>query len=45
MKQFVQAALLFVCVGVTATGLYFNPTWRSITRGGSRAWVRHGWIH
>jgi hypothetical protein len=45
MKQFVQAALLFVCVGLAGTSLYFNPTWQSITRGWLEAWVRHGWIH
>jgi len=45
MKQFAQAALLFVSVGVAGTCLYFNSTWQSISRGWLEAWVRHGWIH
>jgi len=45
MKQFAQAALLFVSVGVAGTCLYFNPTWQSISRRWLEAWVRHGWIH
>ena len=45
MKQFVQGALVIVGVEVAATGLYFNPTWQSISTGWLEAWVRNGWIH
>jgi hypothetical protein len=41
MKQFVVAALLVICVGLTATGLYFNSTWQAITRAWLEGWARH----
>jgi hypothetical protein len=41
MKQFLAAASLVIGVGLTATGLYFNSTWQSITRGWLEGWARH----
>ena len=38
MKQFLWAAFLVTAVGLTATGLYFNATWQSI----SRSWLEAG---
>jgi hypothetical protein len=45
MKQFLQGSLVLVGLGMAATGLYFNPTWQSISLGWLQAWARHGWIH
>ena len=45
MKQFLQGAVVLVGVGVSATGLYFNPAWQSVSTAWLEAWVRHGWIH
>lgn len=41
MKQFLVAASVIVAVGLTATTLYFNDTWRAITRGWLESWARH----
>lgn len=41
MKQFLWGASLVIVVGLTATGLYFNETWRSISRSWLEAWGRH----
>jgi hypothetical protein len=41
MKQFLYAALLVIGVGLTATGLYFNSTWQTISRGWLEWWAQH----
>jgi hypothetical protein len=41
MKQFLWGASLVTAMGLTATGLYFNETWKSITRSWLEAWGRH----
>jgi hypothetical protein len=41
MKQFLYAASLVIAVGLTATSLYFNSTWQSISRGWLEGWARH----
>ncbi len=41
MKQFLWAAFLILGVGLTATGLYFNGTWQSVTRSWLEWWARH----
>jgi hypothetical protein len=41
MKQFLQAAALVIAVSLTATGLFFNATWQSITLGWLQAWAPH----
>ena len=41
MKQFLWGAFLVIAMGLTATGLYFNETWKSITRSWLEAWARH----
>jgi hypothetical protein len=41
MKQFLQAAALVIAVGLTATWLFFNPAWQSITTSWLEAWARH----
>jgi len=40
MKQFLWGAFLITAVGLTATGLYFNETWKSISRSWLEAWTR-----
>jgi len=42
MKQFLVASGFIVFVGLTATALFFNPTWQSITLSWLQAWRRHG---
>ena len=41
MKQFLWAALLVTAVGLAATGLYFNETWKLITRSWLEGWARN----
>ena len=41
MKQFLWAAFLVIAVGMTATGLYFNETWKAISRAWLEGWARH----
>jgi hypothetical protein len=41
MKQFLMAASLIIATGLTATTLYFNDTWQTITRGWLESWARH----
>ena len=41
MKQFLWAACLVIAVGLTATGLYFNETWKSISRSWLENWARN----
>jgi hypothetical protein len=41
MKQFLVAAPLVIATGLTATGLYFNDTWKAITRSWLEGWARH----
>jgi hypothetical protein len=41
MQQFLVGASLVIAVGLTATGLYFNGTWRAVTRGWLESWARH----
>ena len=41
MKQFLYAASLVIAVGLTATGLYFNDTWKGITSTWLEWWARH----
>ena len=41
MKQFLGAALLVIAVGLTATGLYFNDTWRATSRAWLEWWGQH----
>jgi hypothetical protein len=41
MKQFLLAALLVMVTGLIATGLYFNETWQTISRGWLEGWARH----
>lgn len=40
MRQFLVASSVIVAVGLTATALYFNSTWKAI----SHAWLE-GWAH
>jgi hypothetical protein len=37
MKQFLHGAFLVIAVDLAATGLYFNETWKAI----SRSWLEH----
>jgi hypothetical protein len=41
MQQFLWAASLILVVGLTATGLYFNAAWQSISRSMLVSWARH----
>jgi hypothetical protein len=41
MKQFLWASCLVIAVGFTATGLYFNGTWQSISRSWLEWWARN----
>ena len=41
MKQFLWAAFLVTTVGLAATGLYFNETWKSISRSWLENWARN----
>jgi hypothetical protein len=41
MKQFLGAACLVIAVGLTATGLYFNERWKSISYSWVESWARH----
>ena len=41
MKQFLWAASFIIAVGLTATGLYFNETWRAVSRSLLESWARH----
>ena len=41
MKQFLWAAFLVIAMGLTATGLYFNQTWQSITHSWLAGWSQH----
>ncbi len=41
MKQFLWAAFLMIAVGLTATDLYFNETWKSVTRSWLDGWARN----
>ena len=41
MKQFLWASFLVIAVGLTATGLYFNETWQSISRSWLEGWARN----
>ena len=41
MKQFLWAASLVITVGLAATGLYFNETWKSISRSWLEGWARN----
>ena len=40
MKQFLWAAFLVIAVGLSATSLYFNGTWQSITRSWLEWWAQ-----
>lgn len=41
MKQFLWASSLVIVVGLAATGLYFNDTWKGISRAWLESWARH----
>ncbi len=41
MKQFLWASGFVITVGLAATGLYFNATWKSITHSWLESWARH----
>ncbi len=41
MKQFLVAAFVVLAVGLTATMLYFNGTWKAIARALLEGWARH----
>lgn len=41
MKQFLWGAGLVTATGLTATGLYFNDTWKAISRSWLEAWARN----
>jgi len=41
MKQFLWASFLVAAVGLSATGLYFNETWKLITRSWLEGWARN----
>ena len=41
MKQFVWSAALIIVVGLSATGLYFNDTWKGISRTLLESWGRN----
>jgi hypothetical protein len=41
MKQFLWGAFLVTAVGLAATGLYFNETWKSISRAWLEGWARN----
>jgi hypothetical protein len=41
MKQFLYAASLVIAIGLTATSLFFNSTWQTITRGWLEWWAQH----
>ncbi len=40
MQQFLWGASVVIAVGLTATSLYFNETWRSISRLWLESWAR-----
>jgi hypothetical protein len=40
MKQFLWGAFFVTTVGLAATGLYFNETWKSISRSWLESWAR-----
>jgi hypothetical protein len=41
MRQFLWAAFLVITVSLTATGLYFNETWQSISHSWLQVWARN----
>jgi hypothetical protein len=41
MQQFLWASCLVTAAGLSATALYFNETWRSISRAWLESWARH----
>jgi uncharacterized membrane protein YwzB len=41
MKQFLWAASLVIGVTLAGTGLYFNETWKVISRSWLESWARH----
>ncbi len=41
MKQFLWGAFLVIAVGLTATGLYFNESWISISHSWLEGWARN----
>jgi hypothetical protein len=41
MKQFLYASFLVIGVGLTATSLYFNDTWKAISRAWLESWALH----
>jgi len=41
MKQFLWGAFLVLALGLAAMALYFNDTWKAITRSWLEAWARH----
>jgi len=41
MKQFLLAVFLFLAISLSATGLYFNKTWHSISYSWLESWARH----
>ncbi|HEY1766917.1 MAG TPA: hypothetical protein VGG26_04650 [Terracidiphilus sp.] len=41
MKQFLMGASFVVTLSLSATGLYFNSTWQTITRAWLQYWARH----
>jgi hypothetical protein len=41
MKQFLWGAFLVIAVGLTATGFYFNDTWKAISRSWLESWARN----
>lgn len=41
MKQFLWAACLVIVVGLAATGLYFNETWKSISHSWLEGWAQY----
>jgi hypothetical protein len=41
MQQFLLAAFLVIATGLTATGLYFNDTWKATSRAWLESWARH----
>ena len=41
MKQFLWGSFLVMAVGLAATGLFFNETWKSISRAWLETWARH----
>ena len=39
MRQFLWGAFLIVAVGLTATGFYFNGTWKALSRSWLESWA------